>query len=230
MKKAYFVLAAMLVLFQGSAFAEVLTGTVTGIEGNRIMLTRSDNQENLTIKIQDQSALSAVQPGTQVTVDANKGLMGGWKATSLSTVSPAASTAGTTRDANGTNALSNADVNASDRSANANAGISDTGRTSGDVNAADANMNARTDSTSGVINPSSGIAGDTGSMTTASTPNTSAGAAGSTTDLSVRNDASMNVGGTNSPSTGANASTASSTNAAPAGANSAVSGSSDASL
>lgn len=82
MKKSLLILLGVLV-FQSAAYAEAVMGTVTRIDGNRVTLLRSDNQREVTVIVKDETAVGSVQSGEQVTVDANKGLFGGWRADTI---------------------------------------------------------------------------------------------------------------------------------------------------
>ena len=83
MKKTYAVgMMVGLLALPGIASAEMITGTVTNIDpsAQKITLMRSDTSESLTVKVKDANALTNLQAGGNVTLDANPRLFGGWKA------------------------------------------------------------------------------------------------------------------------------------------------------
>ncbi len=83
MKKIHFAVLALMLL-PNVAMAEMVTGIVTRVEGDKVTVLRSDTNEDVTIKIKEQAALQGLEAGQTVTLDANKGLFTGWSATSLS--------------------------------------------------------------------------------------------------------------------------------------------------
>lgn len=83
MKKSLLFLFALLVL-QGVAQAEPVSGTVMSIANNKITLLRSDNQQQVIVLIKDDAALNSIQTGSQVTLDANRRFFGGWSADTVS--------------------------------------------------------------------------------------------------------------------------------------------------
>ena len=81
-KYAIAVLLGML-LVQGVASAETIAGTVMNIEGQKVTLKRADTQETITVTVKDEQSVEAVNPGSQVFLDAQKKPFGGWQAQTL---------------------------------------------------------------------------------------------------------------------------------------------------
>ena len=93
MKKRYLlVVLAGLLAFQGPASAEVLTGTIQGIDPakGQFTLMRSDTKESVTVSVKNHSELSMLQAGSTISIDANKKLLGGWEAVSVAPAQAAA--------------------------------------------------------------------------------------------------------------------------------------------
>jgi hypothetical protein len=78
-----------LALFQGVAAAEMISGTISGIDpqSKKMTLVRSDNQNPLTLSVKDQAQLLGLQPGSKVVVDAGRRFFGGWRVDSVTMAS-----------------------------------------------------------------------------------------------------------------------------------------------
>lgn len=74
-----------LLIFQGVALAEMISGTIAGIDpqAKKMTLVRSDNQNPLTLSVKDQAQLLGLQPGSRVVIDADRRFFGGWKVDSV---------------------------------------------------------------------------------------------------------------------------------------------------
>jgi cold shock CspA family protein len=86
MKRMTLALAAF-IFAAPAAYAETLTGTVKNVDSQNgeITLTRTDNQEDVKVKVADTSSLARVQAGSTLTLDATQGMLGGWEAQTVST-------------------------------------------------------------------------------------------------------------------------------------------------
>jgi hypothetical protein len=95
-----------LAVFQGAAFADTLTGTITSIDpsSGRVTLRQAGSSQTVDVTVRDRSSLSSLRNGSAVSLDANKGTGGSWEASTIEagslssnmTGSSAAGTAGTT--------------------------------------------------------------------------------------------------------------------------------------
>jgi len=74
-----------LVFFQTVAHAEILSGTVTNIDASsqKLTLHRADNNKDVTIHVKDKNAIDSLKAGSQITLDANKRMWGGWETQSV---------------------------------------------------------------------------------------------------------------------------------------------------
>lgn len=95
--RSYLTVAFILLAFQGLASAEMISGTVTAVNGQNVTLRRADTNETITVRITDADAIRSIQAGSSVSLDADKKFLGGWKAETVQTTSASASSASSAR-------------------------------------------------------------------------------------------------------------------------------------
>lgn len=83
--KTYLMLVAGLLMVPAVACAEMITGTVTNVDlgAQKVTLLRSDTNQSVTVRINDEAQLRGLNEGSRVNLDANKHLFGGWEADTL---------------------------------------------------------------------------------------------------------------------------------------------------
>jgi trimeric autotransporter adhesin len=170
--RKFYLLALGVLLFQGAAFAEMISGTVTSVDTNsgKVTLTRSDNQETITVNVKDKTSLDQVQTGSSITLDANKGFLGGWSADTAQSGTSASSnastgTTGTDASTTGTSDTSSVGTTASDTSS--------TSMSSDATNASTSGVAADTSTTSASSNDSASTSGSDGGSSSGSTSGSS---------------------------------------------------------
>jgi hypothetical protein len=145
-----------IVVLQGAAFAEMISGTISGIDPQtkKLTLVRQDTQNPVTMSVEDQAQLLGLQPGNKVIVDANKKLFGGWKVESVTMSSEAAAgSTGSTEPTGSTSTSEGASTGSSTTGTRSDADLgqnnpSDLNSATNDKVAQDANRNLNPNPTS----------------------------------------------------------------------------------
>ena len=80
--KMAFILLAGSLAFPAFAMAEMISGTITNIDpaANKITLLRADTRDSIVVSFKDQAALRSLHTGSNVTLNADKKMIGGWQA------------------------------------------------------------------------------------------------------------------------------------------------------
>src|SRR5689334_12252057 len=72
-------------VLSGTAFAEMISGTITAIDptGQKVTLMRSDTNDSVTVNVKDADSFASLRTGSTITLDAQKKFLGGWEAASV---------------------------------------------------------------------------------------------------------------------------------------------------
>ena len=74
-----------LAMFQTTARAEMISGTITSIDpqAKTVTVLRAGSNDSVVISVKDADSLQRLQTGNRITLDADKRFLGGWQVDSI---------------------------------------------------------------------------------------------------------------------------------------------------